>query len=841
MFKRNLWKLVLSVLILAWAVAELIPLKDRPFDQYVRNHVMAKASDFDKLLDEAAARVKAGQSPSVFVALKQIGKERKIDLTQYFPGINIESSLKDVEKRNDILLNELLRRSKAKLQLGLDLKGGVAVTLEVDSKALGNEPDNVRQEKLNKAIDIISNRINAFGVTEPIVRAVGTNRIEIELPNVNTKDNPEILDNIKKPAQLSFHLVNPTVTPETSPEPPPGYQAMTYTETFRDGTQHEESLYVKRIPEMTGKAVKNAYRAEGMYGEPRVLLNFTSEGAKEFGEVTTRLVNQRLAIVLDGTLVSAPVIRTAITNGQAEITGSFTTREADNLATALDNPLDLPLIVKEQYEVGPSLAEDAISSGVRASVIAVVLVAGFMITYYMIGGLIAVATLAVNVVAILAVMASLGATMTLPGLAGIVLTIGMAVDANILIFERMREELALGKTLRTALSAGYDKAFVTIIDAHLTQLAICAVMIAFGTGPIKGFGVTLAIGVFSTMFSVLITGHLIMEWLIESNIVRKFPMLHMLSKPNMDFVKWARPAFIASWTIVLIGVSVVLFKGSKIYGIDFAGGDIISMSFKQRLDPASIRATAKASGITDIDPVYVSELGSGKETLQVETAYGKGETLLDALQKKYPQAGLEEIGKNQIGASIGKEVEWNAFIALGLSMVVILIYVAFRFEIGFGVGAVVASVHDILMTIGVFVLFGHQFSAPMVAAILAIAGYSINDTIVVFDRIREELKLNPNMKLRELVNLAINRVLSRSLMTSLTAFLAAFALFLFGGGVLHDLSFTFLVGIITGTFSSVFIASPVFYWWHKGDRKHVEAHADVAPKYEWQGASRASR
>src|SRR5581483_3391635 len=227
---------------------------------------------------------------------------------------------------------------------------------------------------------------------------------------------------------------------------------------------------------------------------------------------------------------------------------------------------------------------------------------------------------------------SLGATMTLPGLAGVVLTIGMAVDANILILERMREELALGKSLKAALQAGYNKAFITIIDAHLTQLAICAVMIAFGTGPIKGFGITLAIGVFSTMFSVLITGHLIMEWLIETEMLKKFPMLHILSKPNMDFVKWARPAFIASWTIVLIGVSVVFMKGNKIYGIDFAGGDIINISFHERLDPGSIRATAKEIGITDIDPVYVSELGSGNEMLQIETTYGKADVLLDALQ-----------------------------------------------------------------------------------------------------------------------------------------------------------------------------------------------------------------
>ncbi|HTB79840.1 MAG TPA: protein translocase subunit SecD [Opitutaceae bacterium] len=847
MLKRNLWKLVLSVLIVAWAVSELLPLNNQPFVNYARTHVTAKPTEFGQLLDQAVARKKSGQALSEFVGLKQIAKEQKIDLTDFFPNINIESALKNVDKRNDILLNELLHRSKSKLQLGLDLNGGIAVTLEVDPKLAGADPDNVRQEKLAKAIEIISARINAFGVAEPVIRPIGNNRIEIQLPGINTKDNPEILENIKKPAQLSFRLVHPTLTPPA--EAPAGYEAATLDYEGRNGESGTEELFVKRIPEMTGEAISNAFARPDLYGRPEVILQFTDKGKARFAEVTREIAAEgqrsgrpgRLAIVLDGKLYSAPTVREEIDSNSAQISGNFTDREALDLANVLNNPLDLPLVVKEQYEVGPSLAEDAISSGVRASVIAVVLVAGFMITYYMIGGVIAVATLAVNVLAILAVMASLGATMTLPGLAGVVLTIGMAVDANILIFERMREELNLGKSLKAALIAGYNKAFVTIIDAHITQLAICAVMILWGNGPIKGFGVTLAIGVFSTMFSVLVTGHIIMEWLIEKDIVKKFPMLHLLSKPNMDFVKWAKPAFLTSWTIVLIGVAVVFYKGNKIYGIDFAGGDVINISFHERLDPSKIRATATAAGLGDIDPVYVSELGSGKETLKLETAYGKADTLLAALQKDYPAAGLDKIGESQIGASIGKEVEWNAFIALALSMVVVLIYVAFRFEFGFGIGAVVASVHDILMTIGVFVLFGYQFSAPMVAAILCIAGYSINDTIVVFDRIREELKLNPNMKLRDVINLAINRVFSRSIMTSLTAFLAALALFLFGGGVLHELSFTFLVGIITGTFSSIFIASPVFYWWHKGDRKHVEAHSDVAPKYEWQGTSRASQ
>jgi SecD/SecF fusion protein len=430
--------------------------------------------------------------------------------------------------------------------------------------------------------------------------------------------------------------------------------------------------------------------------------------------------------------------------------------------------------------------------------------------------------------------------MTLPGLAGIVLTIGMAVDANILVFERRREELTLGKSLKSALVAGYDKAFTTIVDAHVTQLAICAIMIWLGTGPIKGFGVTLLIGVLSTLFSVLITAHMLLEVLIEAEWVKKITMRRMLGDLQVDFVKYGKPAAIASVALVVVSIAYVVFQGHKIYGIDFAGGDVISLEFKQKIDTAKVRDLAKTVGVNEVNPTYVSAVGGGRETLNIETPEGKSTVVYDALRKAYPQSGFDKVGQNHIGASIGNEILWNALKAVGISMLVILVYIAFRFEFGFGIGAMASTLHDILMNIGILVLVGNQFSAPMVAAILCVAGYSINETVVVFDRIREELKLNPTGALRDVINSAIRKVFARTIMTATTTFLAALALFIFGGGVLRDISFAFLVGIVTSTFSAIFIAAQVFYWWHKGDRKHVEAHADVAPKYEWQGTSKAS-
>jgi SecD/SecF fusion protein len=846
MLRQNLWKVILSAIVVLWAVFELIPLKDQPFADYVKAQASAKPAQFATLMAKVSERVQSGRAPSAYVALKQIGHEEKLDLSQFFPQIRLEEKLKNVDKRNDILLAELLRQSKGRLQLGLDLKGGVAFTLEVDESVAARDSRQDRQQKMAKAIEIIGLRINGLGVSEPIIRPVGENRIEVQLAGVSTKDNPEVLNSLKKPARLDFRLVHPYAVPPM--EPPPGYEAMTLEQETRTGETYTEELYVKRIPEMTGEAVTDSYPVMDEFGRFKIIMRFSKEGSHRFAEVTRAIAEEgqrtgrrgRLAIVLDGKLYSAPGVEKEINSDSAEISGSFSQREAIDLANVLNNPLDLPLQVKEQYEVGPSLATDAVNSGIKASLIGTVAVCAFMITFYATGGIVAVLTLAVNIIVILGVMASIGATMTLPGLAGIVLTIGMAVDANILIFERMREELAEGKNLVSANRGGFLKALTTILDAHFVQLIICGIMIWLGTGPIKGFGVTLLIGVISTLFSVLITGHLLMELLIESGTLQRMTMRRMLKDLNVDFVKYGKPAAIGSVALVVLSLCVVFYKGDRIYGIDFAGGDQLTVNFTQKIDSARIRQVATAAGIGEVTPTYTSDLGTGREQLKLDTPYGKSEQLFDALQKAYPQAGLVKAGYSQIGATIGKEVKWNAVKAIAASMAVILIYIAFRFEFGFGIGAMSSTLHDILMNIGIFVLFGHQFSAPMVAAILCVAGYSINETVVVFDRIREELKLNPNGALRDVINNAIRKVFARTIMTATTTFLAALSLWLFGGGQLHDIAFTFLVGIVTSTFSAIFIAAQVFYWWHKGDRRHVEAHRDIAPKYEWAGSSRAS-
>ncbi|OAM88985.1 protein translocase subunit SecDF [Termitidicoccus mucosus] len=847
--KRNFWKVLLSIAVVVFFAYSMFPLKDREFVDFVKVEAQAKQSEFDALLKEAVARRDAHQAPSAFIALKQLAAERKIDLTEsHFPKLNL-GDVKNIEKKNAILLDHLLKESKARLQLGLDLKGGVAFTLEIAPSALENMRSDERKEKLTKAIDIIGSRINAFGVTEPIIRPVGDSRLEVQLPGVNTKDNPDVIDSLQKPALLQFRIVHPTLTPAmTGGQTPVGFERMTLEEDSRSGT-HVEEIYIKRVPEADGKIMKQAFARPDQYGKPEIILQFTDEGRSRFAQVTRSIVENaqsnnlpygRLAIVLDGKLYSAPTVREEINSPTAQITGSFTDREAQNLANVLNNPLDVPMVVMEQYEVGPSLAQDAVDSGVRASIIGTALVAAFMVTFYTTGGFVAVCTLAINVIIIFGFMARLGATLTLPGLAGIVLTIGMAVDANILIYERMREELAEGKSLASANQNGFMKALWTILDAHFVQLIVCAIMIFLGTGPIKGFGVTLCIGVISTLFSVLVVAHLTLEWMFTSGLVKKFTMRRMLKNLHVDWVRFGKPAFIASWIVVFAGLAVVIYKGNNIYGIDFRGGDAITLQYKEQIDTGKIREVAAAGNLGEVVPAYISAIGGSQEMLRIETETGKSDALFAALQKAFPQAGFVNLGTSVIGKTIGDEILYNALVAVLASMGVILLYIAFRFEFGFGIGAMFSSFHDILMAIGLFVLTGHHFSAPMVAAILAIAGYSINETVVVFDRIREELRLNPNTSLRDVVNNAISKVFARTIMTATTTFLASASLWIWGTGVLKDIAFTFTMGVLTSTFSAIFIASQVFYWWHKGDRKRVEKHQDVRPTYEWQGASKAS-
>ncbi|MDR1591227.1 MAG: protein translocase subunit SecD [Puniceicoccales bacterium] len=823
MLSRVLGKLFWSILVLVWAIWSLIPPNDRPFNDFVAHRSTAQVDEFSGLLSQAKLRVQLKQSPSVFVALKEIAKNEKIDLSSYFSDIKLQD-IKNLDKKNKILLETLLRESNGRLKQGLDLKGGISFTLKIADQSIKEKDPHLRESQLEKAAQIMRQRLDGMGVAEPVIRARGSDEIEIQLPGISTQDNPEIVDAVKRPAKLEFRLVHEDRPHNLDLQAVPiGYELLfSEFENQQTGEIDMVPYYVKKIPEMTGKMVKNAHATMNQYGGFEISLEMKSpDGVDRFARITKDNIGRSLGIVLDGKLYSAPRINCEIPNGMASISGHFSQREALELANVLNNPLEFELILSEIQEIGPSLAEDAKTSSMHATILGVALVILFMVIYYRASGWIAVISVLANVLIVLGCMAMIGATMTLPGVAALVLTVGMGVDSNILILERIREELALGKRIYTALIAGYDKAFSTIFDANITSLLSALILIWLGTGPVRGFGVILAIGIFATMFCALVLSRALMAILIDfgfENLLKK----HNRKVSNFDFLGKQKIASILSIVVIGLGLLAFVLRGNGIYGIDFTGGDEMTLQFAEKLNTNDIERLAKENDIGEVGTVYRKNIKDSGEVLCLQTKEGKGKALFQVLNKQYPEAQLKIIHESSIGSSVSGKIKWNAICGIVVSLLMVLIYVALRFEIGFGMGALISTIHDVLATIGIYLLLGGQFSAPMIGAILMIIGYSINDTIVVFDRIREELHFNPETSLKDIINYSVNCTLSRTILTSLTTLLAALALYCFGAGAINDLALIFIIGIFVGTYSSIFIASPIFYRWHKGDRRTVE-------------------
>jgi SecD/SecF fusion protein len=429
-------------------------------------------------------------------------------------------------------------------------------------------------------------------------------------------------------------------------------------------------------------------------------------------------------------------------------------------------------------------------------------------------------------------MCAMNSTLTMPGIAGIALTIGMAVDANVLIYERMREERAAGKSIRGVIAAGYDKAFGCIFDSNLTTILAAVILIYLGTGPVKGFGVTLTIGICASMFTALVVTRIIYDFLLAKGWMKEVRMLPLAKFKHIPFMNWGKMACIASAVMIVIGVGFGVAKGKKVLGVDFAGGDQLTLRFSQRVEIDQLRGALDKAALGDASIGYQKSLSTGLETLEVVVPIDAGDKAQQTLKQAFPQANFAVIGTEAVGASVGQEIQRSAILASLLALFVILVYVAFRYEFSFAVASVIALVHDVLITLGIYFLSGRQLTAPMLAAILTIIGYSINDKIVNIDRIREDLKLGVRGSFQELIDIALNQTLSRTIITGGAVILATLSLLFFGGGVINDFAFTFLVGVLSGTYSSLFIACPIVLWWHKGHRpaigSQVQAQAGVA-------------
>jgi len=702
-----------------------------------------------------------------------------------------------------------------KIRLGLDLQGGTSFLIRL----IPQTEDGITPALLDQAVEVIRKRVDQFGVSEPVITPQGTDRILVQIAGLDTKQIDEAKSQLQRVAKLEFAIVSDGGTGRISriqageEVMPPGLLLKEYKPT-KDKAE-TIALLVERRPALTGEHVTRAFAFfdEQGYG---VSLELDGEGAKIFDDVASQNKGRQMAILLDGEVISAPTLQTDHYGGRAQITGNFTDKEARDLSSALENPLRVPVQIEETRSVSATLGADSVRSGLAAGLVGLVLVMAFVLVYYRFAGFIAIVGLLINITILFGTMAMFNFTLTLPGIAGIILTIGMAVDANVLIYERLREEMAAGKSLPAALNGAYDKAFSAIFDANATTLITAIILFWQATGSVKGFAVTLTLGIIASMFSAMLFTRTAFRWLVDKGMLKNLTMLDLIPKKKFDFLGKRRFALVVS--TVLIGGSIAIFamRGEKNFGIDFRGGDLLTISSSQPLSVADARAT-----LSDPDIVIQYQREGASEMLTLRSPQGTSGEILEKLKAAYPGRGIVPVGQDAVGAQIGAEFAKRALFALGLGMLGILIYVTLRFEFSFALGAVVALLHDVIITIGIFSLIGGELSLVMVGAILTVAGYSINDTIVVFDRIREGLKQRERGTIQSLMNASINATLGRTILTGGSTILSVGALYIMGGAVLRDFSFAILIGIAVGTYSSIFVAAPVVLWWSRLRGKSV--------------------
>jgi len=714
---------------------------------------------------------------------------------------------------------------KDKITLGLDIKGGTSFLIR-----LTGGDKTVTKAMLDQAVEVIRKRVDFFGSREPIISPVGMDRILVQIPGLKPAEIQEARDQLSRVAKLEFRLVYPDngqrlkAIDEAKEVIPPDYRIEVYKHPAEANEKPvEERLLVKKKADLGGNHVTQAAAGYGNEGW-EVTLKFDSEGAKKFGEITEANVGHRFAIVLDGVIQSAPVIRTAIYGGNAVISGGrMGEQEARALASVLENPLQTPVSIEEERSVSPTLGLDSIHSSIIAGLIGLGIVLVCVLVYYRLPGLVADLVLIINLFLLLGAFKLVpgGVVLTLPGIAGIILTIGLSVDANVLIYERLREEMAAGKTLKAAVQAAYEKAFSSIFDANVTTLITAAILLFMATGPVKGFASALTLGILASLFTALIAGRNVIGSLVDTGHVTKMSMLHLISAKNINFLGKGFLACMCSLAIILAGATSFYIRGEKNFGVDFRGGDLIRLSAPGIIDIGQVRHALSEIGYGDAS-IQESQQG-GKNYITIRSPLNTSDKVEKQIMQAMPAASFKVEGSERVGALVGGELAKSSLVALGLGILGILIFVTFRFELSFAVGAIVALLHDVIITVGMFSLLGRELTLTMVGAVLTIAGYSINDTIVVFDRIREGLASGRRGTIEEIMNSSINQTLSRTILTSTVTLIPILCLFFFGGAVLRDFSLAIIIGVVVGTYSSIFIASPIVLWWSRARGRSATA------------------
>src|SRR5881396_858565 len=673
---------------------------------------------------------------------------------------------------------------REKIQLGLDIQGGTSFLIRL----MGGDKE-VNKGMLDQAVEVIRKRVDYFGVGEPVISPVGNDRILVQIPGLDTAKIQEAREQLSRVAKLEFRLVYPDngerlrAIDDGKEVIPPEYRIEVYKMAAEgDEKPREERLLVKKKADLGGDRVKESHAYYGNEGWT-VQLKFDGEGAKQFGKITEQYKGHRFAIVLDGVIQSAPVIRDAIYGGDAIITGKFEEKEARGLASVLENPLQTPVSIEEERSVSPTLGMDSIRASVMAGLMGLAITLVCVLIYYRLPGLVANLALIVNLVLLIGALTMFRFVLTLPGIAGIILTIGLSVDANVLIYERLREEMALGKSLKVAMKTAYEKAFSSIFDANVTTLITAAILFWKASGPVKGFAISLTLGILASLFTALIVGRNCLGWLVDTGRLKRISMLHLISAKNINFLGKGFIACMCSLALLLAGAFAFYQRGERNFGVDFRGGDLITLSAPGKIDIGQVRHGLQKIGLADAS-IQESAQG-GKSYITIRTPLNTSDKAEKQIIQTMPNVGFKVEGSERVGALVGGELAKSSLIALGLGILGILIFVTFRFELSFAVGAIVALLHDVLMTVGMFALFGRELTLTMVGAVLTIAGYSINQT------------------------------LSRTILTSTVTLIPIFCLFLFGGAVLRDFSLAIIIGVVVGTYSSIFIASPIVLWWNR--------------------------
>jgi len=680
---------------------------------------------------------------------------------------------------------------------------------------------------LDQSLEIVRQRVDSVGVSEPSIQRVGDDRLQVQVPGL--QDPAQLRTLLGSTAKMSFHLVRSGVDFNN---PPPGISVLP---DYKEGSGERYAIEDKIS--LDGAALTDARAAyEPDTNRPMISFELNSQGAREFAQISRDNIGRAFAIVLDNKVLTAPVIQSVIPNGRGQITGNFTSGEAVTLSALLRaGALPAPLKVIEERSVGPDLGADAIKMGLYTGIIGFILVAAFVFILYGLWGLIADIALALHTILTFAALSLLGATLTLPGIAGIILGIGIAVDANILINERIREESERGMGALAALDRGFKHAFSTIVDANVTIIIATSLLWYFGTGPVRGFAVTMSLGIIISLFTDVTVVRLMMHYVVRKQKI-KVLRIHSVFNiiPQHTNFRFMNARFIGIGVSILLSIASVIlfFKPGLNYGIDFKGGIQLEAATAAPADLAQLRSALSSLGLGE---VALQNIGSDKAVMvRVQRQNGGEEAqtaavtqVKEAIAGLYP--GVSFPRTEVVGPKISGELARSGFLAVILAALAMTIYIWWRFEWFFAAGAIITLILDTTKLVGVFALFQFDFNLTAIAALMTIVGYSVNDKVVVYDRMRENLRLFRKKPLREIIDMSINQVLVRCIFTSATTVLSMLPMAIWGGEAVHNFALPIVIGVIIATSSSIFIAAPILLFLGNWQEKHRQKKANMAP------------